>query len=789
MVRHVRPRTFTQQLEKALWQYGTWAVGLWAAFGVYQAWVTVTHGMAKAGWIKVLGTDDPIGMIATCLMNQPCPKNFEQVLPLYNETLYLGPMVVFFVLGVFLEVFKKYPQYKAAAAGRLATRAELRKYLEPKAQALVGTLGLIRKFEWMPKWITGAWNYLELGIPEDEFNEHTFVYGPPGSGKTAGLYWVMLFKALVMKRSVVMFDVKAAGDRQGLFGVTRLFRVLGRPVDQFTPFSEHSKSLDLFHGCESFDKALEAASIFLPFKEGDDKFYRDQERRLLAGLIMDGKLQGGVRLDHILSRLNGGVGALAKYISRKPYLMDKLRTFLDAHPDKIAGAMMGLAGALEPLCKDKVALRLGGFGDCIDLERLFHEPRLFYVGVPQSQVLSGPTGPGALMMQLVKRVMDDITLKVVEGSPTGKSPVAVQVLLDELLNLGRMDNLRRMLSTVRSRNIGYVLGVQSHDDGREIYGENAWDAIVRLCRHRVIFCGALDPEEAQDVARVIGEIMVLEETISHSDGENGTRQGSTTKEATRPLVAMEEMMRWPRFRAIVFSRYMPPFITDCLPLFNPLHPNHAFFSSLMVKAETLPEPDWTPEITPAALVLNLESQTADLEDSPEVRYALGSLVVEAVRGLWSCELYRERGELVTARVQPTGDVQVPSISGVTWDGRQFEINGLSRLGEEFTNALVWLKRRAELKVWLEAFKTRIVGLPEYVGDPIGERVGDTLWMQSGEAARVFGPGHMAKKTIAFRAVDGVSLEVIAVGLTHKGLDKLVARLEGMRPKLVLEAAD
>ncbi|NJK43093.1 MAG: type IV secretory system conjugative DNA transfer family protein [Pleurocapsa sp. SU_196_0] len=216
-------------------------------------------------------------------------------------------MVVFFVLGAFLEVFKKYPQYKAAAAGRLATRAELKKYLEPKSKALVGTLGLIRKFEWMPKWVTGAWNYLELGIPEDEFNEHTFVYGPPGSGKTAGIYWVMLFRALVMKRSVIMFDVKAAGDRQGLFGITRLFRLMGRPVEQFTPFSPHSKSLDLFHGCESFDKALEAASIFLPFKEGDDKFYRDQERRLLAGLIMDGKLHGGVRLDHILQRLNGGV--------------------------------------------------------------------------------------------------------------------------------------------------------------------------------------------------------------------------------------------------------------------------------------------------------------------------------------------------------------------------------------------------------------------------------------------------------------------------------------------------
>ncbi|NJK43092.1 MAG: type IV secretory system conjugative DNA transfer family protein [Pleurocapsa sp. SU_196_0] len=471
--------------------------------------------------------------------------------------------------------------------------------------------------------------------------------------------------------------------------------------------------------------------------------------------------------------------------------MDKLRTFLDAHPDKIAGAMMGLAGALEPLCKDKVALRLGGFGDCIDLERLFHEPRLFYIGVPQSQVLSGPTGPGALMMQLVKRVVDDITLKVVESSSSGKSPVAVQVLLDELLNLGRMDNLRRMLSTLRSRNVGYVLGVQSHDDGREIYGEDAWNSIVRLCRQRIIFCGALDPEEARDVAQVIGEMMVLEETISHSDGENGTRQGSTTKEAVRPIVSMEEMMRWPRFRAVIFSRYLSPFITDCLPLFNPLHPNHALFTGLMVKAEAVPEPEWTPEVTTPPLVLQLEVKDGDgLEDSPDIQYRLASLVVDAIRGVWSCELYRERGELSMARFQPRGDVNVPVIPGVSWDGHQFEVRGVNRIHEEFTNALIWLKRRSELEVWLNTHRDRIVeGSNAPMDAPLGEIVGDTLWMSSAEMTRVFGAGYTAKKQILKRLMGSVELEVIASPLVHKGLNKLETRLEALKPKGLLEAAD
>ena len=232
-------------------------------------------------------------------------------------------------------------------------------------------LGLIPKLESLPKWVSGNWNHQALALPEGDFNEHTLVYGPPGSGKTAGLFRPMLFRAALEGRSAVVFDVKFPDQRQGLYAVIAEFRALERHVECFTPFAESSQSLDLFAGCEDFQKAVEVASIFVPLEsvQSDSSYYRNQERRLLAALFMDGKLKGGVRLDEICARLKGGIQALETFIKHNDHLLAELRTFLDLHNDKIAGIMTGLAATLEPFTKGSVPLRLSGHGRAINLER------------------------------------------------------------------------------------------------------------------------------------------------------------------------------------------------------------------------------------------------------------------------------------------------------------------------------------------------------------------------------------------------------------------------------------
>lgn len=310
MYRQVRPHTVWQTLERSLWLWGTVACLLWAGVGLMRASERVAKSLRDAGWEKTLGTTEPAATLTYCAMNIACSSNLELVLKDYDRTLYLAPFILLAFVGLLLQGFKGYPMYRPIAAGRWATRKELRKYLAPRAFPLVGYLGLIAKLEWVPTWLWGNWNHVSLAIPEDEFNEHTLVHGPPGSGKTAGLFRPMLLRAAIQGRSAVVFDVKYPDERQGLFACVGEFRALERRVEVFTPYAETSGSLDLFIGCEVFDKALEVATIFVPLSEGEDRYYRDQERRLLAGFIVDGKLKHGVRLDQILERLNSGVAAL-----------------------------------------------------------------------------------------------------------------------------------------------------------------------------------------------------------------------------------------------------------------------------------------------------------------------------------------------------------------------------------------------------------------------------------------------------------------------------------------------
>jgi type IV secretion system protein VirD4 len=785
MYRQVRPYTLGQQLEKSVWFFAAMAALAWAAWGLYLVVDRVSRQLLEIGWGKPLGTTETLAVLASCAMNSVCSSNLELISRSFDQVKFLSPLIVVASIGVLLEVFKRYPTYTPIAAGRWATRRELRRYLEPQTGSrLVGMLGLIPKLEALPKWMSGNWNHQSLALQEGDFNEHTLVYGPPGSGKTAGLFRPMLFRAALEGRSAVVFDVKFPDQRQGLYAVINEFRALERHVECFTPFAESSQSLDLFAGCEDFQKAVEVASIFVPLEavQSDSSYYRNQERRLLAALFMDGKLKGSVRLDEICARLKGGIQALETFIKHNDHLLAELRTFLDLHNDKIAGIMTGLAATLEPFTKGSVPLRLSGHGRAIDLERIFLEPTLFYIGIPQADVIQGP---GALMMRLVKRLVDEVGLRVAERSSTGAVPVGTGIYLDEVLNLGRLDGLENMLATLRSRGIGYVLGVQSHDQGRSLYSEDVWEAVQKSVRHKVVFLGALDPKDALEVSKALGEMTVFEQTVSESEGESGGRYGTTTKESKRSLVPMEEMLSWPQFHAVVIGRNLAPFKVFCCPLFDPRHPDFDLHEKVSLVGQQMRALK-----TPGKLevrVQNVLPSKRILEDTPTARFELARIIVRAVSEHWACDLARERGQIVTVRLEPNSGFNPPSITGTTWTGKTLEIKGCDRIGEEFMNALVWLKRRTELEVWLQANGARVKGLEGYAGNPVAEAVGETLWMDSSAVAAVFGRAYIGKKPIHKRSVDNLELEVIEVQLELRGLEKLRERLVGLEAKAGITA--
>jgi hypothetical protein len=327
---------------------------------------------------------------------------------------------------------------------------------------------------------------------------------------------------------------------------------------------------------------------------------------------------------------------------------------------------------------------------------------------------------------------------------------------------------------LRSRGIGYVLGVQGDDQGRALYGREVWQAIQKTCRHKVYFLGALDPRDALEISKTLGEMTVFEQTVIESGGESGNRSGTTTREAKRSLVSMEEMLSWERFHAVVIARNLAPFRVMCYPLFDPRHPEHGLHKRITEIAAQLPAPknsSGQPTISNASLEPSVS--TAPVSEPFEI----ARLIFKAVNEIWPCELLRERGKIIAVRLKPRAPFSPANISSLTWDGTILELRGLEHVTEEFINALVWLRRRTELEVWLTTRNAQIKGRPGYAGQPLGELEGEVLWLQASAVAEVFGRGYLQKKTIVKRTVDATELEVIAVKLQHGGLEKLRVRIK------------
>ena len=767
MYRQVRPYSLWQQLERGFWFWGTMVTLGWAALGLVNASSRTVAAILEAGWSKALGGTEPLAVLTNCALNTQCAPNLELIPRAFDRPLYLAPFVAFVLLGLLAQVFHRYPAYKAVAAGRWASRAELRKYFESGEHSrLVGYLGLIAAREWLPR---AFWSYRALGVPEDEWSEHALVFGPPGSGKTVGFFRPMLYREARAGRSAVVFDVKHGDLRQGLGAVVNEFRLFERHVNIFAPYAERSGSLDLFQGCESLEKATQVASIFVPMPNvrGEGAFYEDQERMLLAAMIVDGKLKGGVRLDQIRMRLKAGVAPLKTFIRHNAHLEIELGTLLGFNDDRLTGIMNGLAAKLEPFSRGHLPQRLAGFGEPIKLETVFLEPSLLYIGIPQADVYGGH---GALLMQLVYRVLNETGLRVADQHG-GRVPVGTSVCLDELLNLGRLEGLQNMLATLRSRGIAYLLGIQSHDEGRAKYTRDTWEAIVKLCRHKIFFLGSLDPKDALETSKLLGEMTVFEQSVVESDGDNGDRRGTTTREAKRALMSQEEMLAAPPFHAVVLSRYVPPFRSVFYPLFDSRHPDHTTHSQLSAHAVELSLLEFDAETNPIKALP---------ENTTQAKLEVARTIIRAVRECWGCTIYREAGRVSKVKLEPPPGFTPALPTGTFWDGQQLEISEL--IGEEFVNALVWLQRRGTVEAWISEHASNLKGCVEYAGKPIGELEGSRLWMPANHAAAVLGKALLQRKRIEKRRVDGIELEVVDVPLELE-TERLEKRVEAFKKEL------
>ncbi|WP_102128478.1 type IV secretory system conjugative DNA transfer family protein [Deinococcus planocerae] len=528
------------------------SLGWLGALG-WQHLVLAAQALAARGWPASIGVAAEPGIfVPRCLIDPACGpvllEVWERSLPRWALSLPFLPLLVWVLAGV-TERFGG--TYQDPGQGRWATPRDLAASLRgDRRSPRVGYLGLV--------------GGRVLRLPESSRCAHTLIVGGTGAGKTTRYLNPNLLLDARDGVSAVVFDLKYPDARSGFLESINCFRAWGRTVYPFTPFDPDSARLPLLEGVSSVQDAFEIAETFRPSGGPGDGavFYRNNERQLLAGLILAVSLDGQPTMRRVYELLSLGADPLRAYVNARPPVREVLAALLGLKTDVLAGICTGLAGDLQLFLHPNLdRATSAGPGLRLDLRRLCREPGFLYIGVPQEEVQGGR---GQVLLRLFKRRLDQAILEVA-GEHGGRLPVHLSVYLDEFPSFGPLPNIGENLATMRSRRVAYHIAVQSRAQGEAVYGRDEFRGMVNNnFAQMVIFPRSLRLEDAQFFSEHLGEVTVREEShgVNREPGLLGimsrSRTSRTFKEVARPLLSAEAMRTFPDGSAVVELVGSPP---------------------------------------------------------------------------------------------------------------------------------------------------------------------------------------------------------------------------------------
>lgn len=171
-------------------------------------------------------------------------------------------------------------------------------------------------------------------------------------------------------------------------------------------------------------------------------------------------------------------------------------------------------------------------------------------------VMSDTDSSCAFLVAMMMYQMFDLLCRKADTEYGGRLPVPVRCLLDEFYNIGKIPNFQHTISTVRSRNISCMLGLQSMAQLKAVYRDDA-DGIVDDC-DTVLFLGGRSTQTAESLSKMAGKATVDTRHSSESRGRHGqyTLQNNTLG---RDLIDPSEIGRLGRNECLVLISGLPPF--------------------------------------------------------------------------------------------------------------------------------------------------------------------------------------------------------------------------------------
>ena len=446
------------------------------------------HGIAPDGWLLMLVLANML-LIALLWLHKIFKNNRER----------LWAYHIFQVIGLALLTFCYLPHFFfGTAMGLLAPWVFWRKYLGSegnKDKYLRGAqlVSLAKTQRYYRRQLTPdnpGFLWGGVRIPEVEATTHFLVAGASGSGKTLTLRLLL--------QDMLPRITDGSGKRAIIYDAARDVLPLLAGMDLQTevcilnPFDDRCTAWDIAADINTVATVESLVDILVPHAEKEDEFFRSAAIGLLQGVMEFFVIHapGVWTLRDVVIVLNS-LELVTGLLGTDPAIAERVRGLLGT--EKTADNILST-----------VATKISKYRTIAALWHKAERKISLHQWARSSSILVlGKDNQAHVTLSTLNRLIFTRAAQILLDGDEVKDPRTF-VVLDELASLGKLDKLEDFALEGRRRGVCLVVGFQSAESLRRIYGHELSASIVGQFRHKAIL--RLDePPTAEWAAQLIGE--------------------------------------------------------------------------------------------------------------------------------------------------------------------------------------------------------------------------------------------------------------------------------------------
>lgn len=361
--------------------------------------------------------------------------------------------------------------------------------------------------------------------------EGVSVFGSTGSGKTSKLFFTNLLINNI-RGSIVVTDPKGE-----LFEKTSKYQqdICKRKVYKID-FSNpsYSDKYNLLENCNDTQEVLQLASSLLVNgslalelqtgkKSGGIEWVQMAEPLLASALLYTKELKypyNNVEFAfQLILTLNTDQLLLLFQNSKNIEAMTQFNIFMQvAGADRTEGSIKITLATNMKAFTDKKINQINS-KTTLDINQFRKQESILYINYPERKSSYYSPYVAPFFNSIIDRLLDSHT----------SNSLSIHMMFDEFGNIGMLNNMSSNLATSRSREISFMICLQSISQLNQIYGQYNTKSILNNLKSKILLPGASDLDTINYISSLCGNIEINTQSKSKSDNKESINYSKTKR--------------------------------------------------------------------------------------------------------------------------------------------------------------------------------------------------------------------------------------------------------------------